>query len=583
MSRKNTKIYCADFETTSKKQYELEGYTRVYLWKMKGLYNKYNKVGLTIDEFIHECMQFDDKTIIYFHNLSGFDGEFILNYFMENGWKYIRGQELNEGQFTSMTDEFGAHYCIQFRVEGWNKPKIIEFRCSYRLMPISIKKLGELVGLDKLDEEHDYEELKDYKTLDDVPQEELDYIENDVEILKQVLLFLFSMGINKLTMSSSCYASWKQKGGYSIWKEHLHESDEETEEIITKSYKGGICMVNPKYQNMILENVKSYDYNSMYPSQMMGSMPVGKGMTIDASEDYIKEIYWLRDRGYDKYIISVVVDEVEVLDGYIPFVGVTNGFSFSKSYKYERKIKDRKLCLWYDEFVLFSHYYTGRYIVTSITGFKSKKNIFTKYVEYWKDIKEKSNEGDIIRSLAKLMLNSLYGKFGMNTDRLCKEPCGFDEHGKLIYQTAKMKSDTYYYRAIASYITSQARCELIRAIQSCGEDGFIYCDTDSVYCFESVNPEIPLDDHKFNNWKCEGHYHHAKFLKAKVYIKYEGDKKVVRCAGLPNDIAQKYLTFETLHDGFEIKCAKKCKKRVKGGIIIDTTNFKINLDNVIYI
>lgn len=582
MSKRNTKIYCADFETTSKAQYEIEGCTRVYLWKMKGVYNKYNKVGVNIDEFMEECGSFDNGTIIYFHNLSGFDGEFIMNYFMNKGWTYTKEQKLEPYQFTSLTDEFGSHYSIKFCLWEFDAPKTIEFRCSYRLMSISIKKLGKLVGLEKLDEEHDYEELKNYKSIDDVTKEELDYIENDVEILKQVLLFLFNQGINKLTMSSSCYSNWKQKGGYSVWKQHLHRSDEETEEIITKSYKGGICMVNPLYQGKVLTNVKSYDYNSMYPSQMLGSMPVGKGYTIDASENYYEDIAKLKRKGYKKFIVSVMVNEVEVLDDYMPFIGVTNGFSFSKSYKYERTIKQKKLCLWWDEFQLFTYYYTGSYIVTSITGFEERKGIFNKYIEYWKNVKENA-ENDVIRSLAKLMLNSLYGKFGMNTDRLCKIPLGFDEDGKLIYSTSEMSSETYYYRAIASYITSQARCELVRAIQSCGRKGFIYCDTDSVYCFEDVNPDIPLDDHKFNNWKCEGHYHQAKFLKAKVYIKYEGDEKVVRCAGLPNDVAQKYLTFDTLNDGFVIEGAKKCKRRVKGGIIIDTTNFKINLDNVVYV
>ena len=37
MRKPKTLIYCADFETTSLAQYQVEGCTRVYLWKIMGV------------------------------------------------------------------------------------------------------------------------------------------------------------------------------------------------------------------------------------------------------------------------------------------------------------------------------------------------------------------------------------------------------------------------------------------------------------------------------------------------------------------------------------------------------------------
>lgn len=578
-------IYCADFETTSKAQYLIENRTRVYLWEMKRVSDGRTYVGLSIDDFFKTIWALDSVDVeCYFHNLSGFDGEFITYYLLENGYKFVSEDMLERPQdkssyhkFTTITTDMTLTYMIKVCDFG----KSVTFKCSYRLMPLSIKALGKLVGLDKLNETHDYDEIKNYTSLDDVTEEELMYIENDVEILRRILIYLYDLGLTSITMSASAFSNWK-KTRYMTWKTKLSQpSDPITEQIVINSYKGGICMVNPKYQGLLLRGVKSYDYNSMYPSQMLRPMPYGQGVTREISEgqDYQQVIKELRKKGYAQFIITYVCTDATCRKGSHPFIGLTRGFSFSKSYKYERTITNTKLCLWEEEFELFMQHYDSIGVITSVTGFKEVKDLFKDYIDFWRNVKESSTGA--LRQIAKLMLNSLYGKFGMNVERVSKAPIGVDENGKIVWDTFDSPSNTYYAKVIASRICSMARCELVRAIEECGDD-FIYCDTDSVYCFERCTPHIAISDHEFMHWKCEGRYPYAKFLKAKLYIKYDNGEKVVRSAGLPNDVAKKYLNFKTLRKGYQIIGAKHVKKRVRGGVIIDTTDFRINIEDLTY-
>ena len=153
--------YCCDFETTSKEQYLIEGRTRVYLYKWTSLDGSKSKVGLSIKEFLEDLKNNKDIHKIYFHNLS-FDGNFILYGLFENGYIYKEKIE-NENEFTSIIDNFGSIYKISI---GF-KDRIVDIQCSYKLTGLSIKDLGKLVGLEKLNETHDYNEIKNFNSIEE--------------------------------------------------------------------------------------------------------------------------------------------------------------------------------------------------------------------------------------------------------------------------------------------------------------------------------------------------------------------------------------------------------------------------------
>ena len=112
----------------------------------------------------------------------------------------------------------------------------------------------------------------------------------------------------------------------------------------------------------------------------------------------------------------------------------------------------------------------------------------------------KKNPG--MRTLAKLQLNNLWGKFGQNNDKINTKICGnYTELAEILFDSSKICKSVYVtdnkavidYRVkdeelrpgrftnipIASFTTAYARMKLFGVMESLGER-LLYCDTDSV-------------------------------------------------------------------------------------------------------
>lgn len=569
--KKRTKykdIFCCDFETTSEKQYLAEGETRVYLWHCKNLKNvKRLGYGVNIQSFFEYLVK-EQVDTAYFHNLS-FDGSFILDYLVSLGYKNTFEDDVMDKEFRTIVTEQNQIYNIVTTY----KNQRIEFKCSFKLLPLSIAHLGKLVRVKKLDETHNYDEFKNYQYLDMVPQEEIDYITNDVEIMRLALIQAFKWKITKLTLGASAFADWK-RGAFYTYNECYKDVPltEDMLNIVKRSYKGGIVQVNPKYQGKIVEKSCSYDNNSLYPSVMLDNIsnnyfPGGMPQWFNTPEDSFRN-------GYKLGIVCLDVKKANIVDGYIPFIGFKTSFKFG-SYTYHYQFSNERLYLWYEEYLRFILYYEGKWTVDSFLGFKAKKGVFNTYIKKWQKIKEENGSESPERLIAKLMLNNLYGKFGTNAIRLSKYVTGRDENGAIHYSTYENEGASYY-KPLASYITSCARCCWCDNVQA-NKERFIYGDTDSIYLLGYEKPNLEIDNKIFGKWKFEHNYSKAKFLKSKCYIKVLEDGTVESgIAGLPKD-AQKLLTFETLVDGYKLEKCKLQHKRVKGGVILTLTDFTIKL------
>ena len=424
MRRKKLPIYCADFETTSLKQYELENETRVYLWCLKSVDESYSGYGVDMDSFFETLYSLNEEKIIcYFHNLS-FDGEFINWWLVGKGYRYKENvlDKIEDNTFSPIIDEVGSIYSIRVIYKGM----YIEFRCSYKLFPKSIEDIGEMVGVKKLKEIHDYESIKNYVDLIDVPDDEIMYINNDVLIMCRLIKYLDSVGINAITMSSSAYKNWRMDKYQLCKHQFIKDENDEINEIVRKSYRGGITKVNPKYAGQLLHGVISFDVNSLYPSVMYeNKIPIGMGKIY-------KTIYECRkDRRY-AYIVEVLVKYAKVKNGYHAFIGEDSGFTYSRKYNYSDELLNKTLYLWDTEFRLFNKIYDNDSVILKVVGYKTANNVFTEYIDRWYSVKENAKT-PAERQLAKLMLNSLYGKFGMNDARASKIPVEIRED-EIIYR-----------------------------------------------------------------------------------------------------------------------------------------------------
>lgn len=176
-----------------------------------------------------------------------------------------------------------------------------------------------------------------------------------------------------------------------------------------------------------------------------------------------------------------------------------------------------------------------------------------------------------IKQLAKLMLNSLYGKFATRPDVTGKVP--YLENGIVRYELGEPETREPEYTPLGVFITAWARDKIIRTAQSV-YDRFCYADTDSIHITATDIPSIEVDDKKLNYWKLESHFTRARFIRQKTYIEEIDGKLNVKCAGMPDSLKE-LVTWENFHVGFEKADGRLMPKHVQGGIVLVESPYKL--------
>ena len=210
------------------------------------------------------------------------------------------------------------------------------------------------------------------------------------------------------------------------------------------------------------------------------------------------------------------------------------------------------------------------------------------YIDKWIKVKNEAtitgNKG--MRSLAKLMLNSLYGKFAMGKEMQSKIPyLDEDELIKFILSDIEMVDGLYL--PIGIFITAYARNVTIRtsqaiktySVEKYGKDMYCYSDTDSIHTLLSIDELkkfCEIDDVKLGAWKHESHFTKARFIRQKCYLEMIDDEVHITCAGMPKS-CYKYVEWEKFKTGFSCP-GKLIFKRVKGGVKLIETEFTIKRD-----
>lgn len=580
--RKPCNLY-ADFETTSFEQYKKDGFTRVYLGGFIDDTAEDITVFGSIQGFFKELIPYTKKYTdlnIYFHNLA-FDVSFIIWYLNDIGYTHYIRKDGEWEQPLCTYDLFinmqGQIYTLTFNYFGCR----LTFKDSLKKLPTNIKSLGQFVGLNKLDETHDYTEYKPvYTCKDDIPKEEIDYLRNDILILRKAMQ-LYSLDenfSNTLTSASASYNTWLRM----YYKNHTFTSkayfkqtaelkeklsnllpkvdNEDIQDIINKSYRGGITYVNPKFQNKEVHGI-SYDVNSLYPYAMINcAYPCGQ----------------------PRYVTKYNPNKLQIVTFFTPDCSCTNTIPFiptkqiGHSYEYNINLKSGIYTLWIEEFELFKQYYNNNPAIISIVEFDEVYGLFDEYINKYATLKG-TTTNPAERYIIKLRLNGLGGKFGTKTYQIKKRCVGNTNiHGGLKFELEKPEIGEYYYRAISSRMTSRARCVLVRAISQ-NFDRFIYCDTDSIYMYGYEEP-TGLDIHpsKLGAFKFEHQFDRGKFLHTKCYIIHDvnEDQLSQSVAGCSSN-AKKLINFDNFESGLVLKNANLKALQVKGGVVLAPTDFTI--------
>lgn len=546
-------MYVADFEATTD-----PNDCRVWSWGLANFENDDVTVGKDLDEFFEFLYSLESSTTIYFHNLK-FDGEFIFHFLFENGYKHVMSRKLVRKRFNTLITDNGIFYKFTVKLKTNVRVTFID---SLKILPFGVSAIAKAFGTPHLKGEIDYnlERPKGWEITD----EEREYIENDVLIVRNGLRYMFNHDLNKMTLGSNALNFYKETVNFDKLFPKL---DFDTD--LRKAYRGGWTYCDPRRQGKIINGGVVYDVNSIYPYVMRRKkLPYGEPIRFEGAYEY--------DDLYDVYIINFTC-EFEIKEDMLPTLQIKGSRFFGeREYLKSSNGELTTLVMTSVDFELFKKHY-DIYNIEFIGGwkFKSSDTLFVDYIDYWVDVKiqadKDGNKG--MRTLAKLMLNNLYGKFAVNPRSIMKYPTYKD--GLIKYETFTDKPREPLYVAVACFITAYARELTISSAQN-NYDRFLYADTDSIHLEGKEDGKgLWIDPYELGAWKLEYVFDKGKFVRAKSYIEEVDGVNEIRCAGLPHGLHPK-ITFDNFKDGLVVD-GKLRHKRVHGGVILEETTFKLKL------
>ena len=443
-----------------------------YLKKDKKIYQQFKGKNCVLEFIEYFLTKKFRGNVCYAHNGGKFDFSFILKELFQA--KYQEKFIIEPMRAASRIIQISIKSYSEVETKDNGKTKEIEhcwtLRDSMCLFPFSLKQVS--LNFDVEHKKGDFDHSKiNWKNWESLEPEWSPYLKDDcrslyesLEKFEDYLIDKFSINLKKnITLAQLALRVYRTNFlDYPISCYRAIEDD------IRKSYFGGRTEIFKVYG----ENLKYFDVTSLYPTVMHDKwMPVGKP---------IKDVGMkVSDFGVLKVTVTAPNDinipllPVKSKSGKLIFPrGTWTGFYCSPELQKAEK-------LGYKIKVHFGY------------RFKCAK-IFTGYVDELFKLKTNSKKGSVDYLVAKLLLNSLYGKFGQRRERqqmvifpkstIGLEPIDF--FGDLPVFTKKTESRSkHILPAIASFVTSYARLYLyekcFEAAQKKGGNIY-YCDTDSV-------------------------------------------------------------------------------------------------------
>lgn len=539
--------YTADFETTTDQET-----AHVWSWESCVVGDPDNFCrGIDIESFIEYC-SWEDR-IIYFHNLK-FDSSYILSYLLTHGYSWSNNRALKKHEFSTLISNMGQFYSVTVCFGETTTT----FYDSLKLIRLSVEQIAKAYGLEmrKLEIDYDKPRPEGYIPTD----EEWEYQHADVAIMSQALHILFTEGLTKITQGSNALWDYKEIIGKKNFKRWFPVLPPEIDAFCRKSYKGGATQVHKIFANQEIGCGITLDVNSMYPWAMYEMfLPFGEPISYTGK--------YRQDKLYPLYIQKLSCS-FELKEGYIPTIqlkhsGLFRGTDFLES----SNGNIVELTLTSVDLKLFLDHYNV-YNVSWISGYKfmQSKNMFKEYIDKWYAIKAQAtkdgNKG--LRQIAKDMMNSLSGKFGLRPEVQEKIPY-YDE--KLRFKLGEVEQRDSIYVPVVSFITSYGRDKALRSAQK-NYDRFIYMDTDSLHLAGTELPDnLDIDSTKLGWWDLEKTWVRGYFIRAKTYIEEESVSRETMESMIKAEKAEPWQFYEV--DGdlriLNITCAgmpKNCYRHV---------------------
>jgi len=511
--------------------------------------------------------------IIYVHNLSFFDGIFLIKVFTQIENLNIRPL-MKDGKM--------------FNIELKYKKIKINFRDSLLMLPNSLRNLSKQFDVESkgifpydfvnIQNNLDYigkiptfkyfndltqsEYVKYYKSFKNnkwnLKDETLKYCIQDCISLYQVinkfnmLIFeYFNLNIHRFATLSSLALGIYRSNYLKDYKIPIISGKMFND--IRKSYTGGSTEMFIPYG----ENIYAYDVNSLYPTVMkQQDMPIGNIKyfegdirKVDNKSFGFFEVEITAPDNIKHPIIQTKVDTGNGLRTLSP-LGTWKDMIFSEEM---------------DNAIKYG------YTFKIIRGYLfDKEKIFTKYIDSLYQIKQSHSKDEPMYLISKLLLNSLYGKFGMDyrfdehliisdneinnlveKNYLISELITLDNDKSLISIDKNIESDeSFIYEdsnynisiGIASAVTAYSRIYMSN-FKNKNDYDLYYTDTDSIFINKELSDNFVGKD--LGQLKVENIFKEACFLAPKVYGGITiNNTEVSKVKGFKNKL--KYLELKSL-------------------------------------
>jgi hypothetical protein len=520
---------------------------------------------------------------IYLHNFSKFDSIFLIKYLVNIG---DCNPIIHKGKIISLSFK-----------PNWKKDfGRITFLDSYLLLPGSLKNLSKSFNIPSpkdlfpiLLNDTNYqgsvpnikyfnnitiEEYENYKNqfsnkIWKFREESIKYCNLDCKSLYQILIKFNKLIYNKFYLNIVDYPTLPSLA-FSIFRssnyknEVIHQLSGDIDRDIRQGYTGGSTDM---YIPFSKEGVKIYvyDVNSLYPKVMLNNpYPIGTPTYFEGdillTEFNPFGFFYVKVQSPDNLKHPILQLHYKTKDGIrtISPLGSFEGWYFSPE--------------------LYNAAKFG-YKFEVLRGYTFEKEyIFKDYVEDIYKIRLSYPKTDPMNYTAKILLNSLYGRFGMNDNfnsliiankdelKIIEENnfqienitqfssgkkekylISFNDPNDQILTKMDGNRETHNINiAIASAVTAYARIHMSQFKNNPLFPNLYYTDTDSAY-FDGPLPERMIDSTRLGALKLEGIYDEALFLAPKVYALENKDGSIFKIKGLTKEsIKNNNITLDSL-------------------------------------
>jgi hypothetical protein len=567
-----------------------------------GWYNKVYKQDYgknSMNGFVDEMIKQKNKTIVAY-NGSGFDFHFLMKELIKRGIE-IEKPILNNGKLMSF--QFGSN-------------KVFDL---YLFLTSSLENAGKSFNLDIQKSKFDHSKMKTWGDVETYRTEVEPYLKTDVMVLRELFIKFNDMIFKYEQINITKYITLSHLT-YSVFTSdnYLNEcievfTDIEKYRFVKRAIYGGRTypmkkefkskyyddVVNGKMTHEELIKTKDYMYNadvcSLYPSAMVGVdyikedfyYPVGLSIWVNDKDECKKHVE-NGDLGYFEIKYSPPKNKrIATLPSHSDKGGLDWTLEDGQGVYTTVDIRNA-----------IENGYTIEYTDKGLVWLEKSKTLFTTYINRYIGLKKQAeiDNNPVLRQIAKLMMNGLYGKllqnaitsqqkfcYNMNdiwefmVDYEIEDWVMFDD---CILLKGEIKEDLEIDKVkkpiqLGGFVLSYSRKIMLHLMKEINPNLdtclLTYTDTDSLHITGENHLKLKekgliVEDSKLgylnNDIKNEGLIIYEKNLAPKSYMyEYVNNKQekntTMKCKGIPNQLLRSEFYKNETHDEVEFSGLKK--------------------------